>query len=331
MNLRILFVTSQWPTEKTPYHGPFIKAHIEALVKSGVEIDVYNYLGNWNPLYYIPVINHFHRRLRAKPYNLVYAFFGQCGLVAASQIRIPIVVKFGGSDLIGWKNRDGHEPFASYILRSASRISALRAASIIIVSSELAVHLPKRGYSVIPEGVDLDLFHPMEQEECRNTLGLPLERKLLLFAADPKRVIKRYELAKKATSIASDIQPVELMPVSNVPHKMMPIYMNACDLLLLTSQHEGSPNVVKEALACNLPVVSVDVGDVRERIGSAINCVVCESDDPNLIAEAILKVLNIGKTIDLRKLVLDLSVDQIAQRTIDVLNHTAESRRHERS
>lgn len=316
--MRILFVTSQWPTESKPYYAPFVRTRVENLRKAGAEVDVFHYKGFWNPANYLGAMISLRRQLKGQNYHLVSAHFGQCGLVAVSQNRLPVVVSFGGSDLIGWVDAKGREPLASKLLRSISRFAAARAAQVIIPGEHMASYLPRIDYFVIPSGLDLDLFRPMDQQECRQRLGLPLDKRLVLFAADPRRVIKRFDLAQKAVEIAGNQLPSELIVAATAPHAMMPIYMNACDALLLTSQHEGSPNVVKEALACNLPVVSVDVGDVRARLGTASNCWVCETDDPEEIARALVWILEQEKDPGLRDLVLELNSQNIATKELEV-------------
>ena len=315
---RVLFVTSQWPTASNPHHSPYLVSKVKSLRQSGVEVDVYHYRGQWNPLYYIQAVGGLWKRIGQTPYDLVYAFFGQCGLVATSQRRLPVVVRFGGSDLIGWHDQQGREPFASMILRTVSRLAARRADMVMIPEPGMAVYLPRCEYIAFPDGIDLELFQPCDRMKARRELGFPEGKKLVLFAADPSRVVKRYELARAAVEIAGQKHSVELVVAGSEPHERMPLYMNACDVLVLTSQHEGSPNVVKEALACNLPIVSVDVGDVRSRIGSAPNCVVCETDDPNEIADALNRILQHGNKSNLRDWVLDLDMRRVAQREIEV-------------
>src|SRR5207302_2384469 len=108
-----------------------------------------------------------------------------------------------------------------------------------------------------------------------------LDRRLILFAASPKNPVKRYPLAESAVARLDRRYRAELVVAAGIAPDKMPLYMNACDALLVTSTHEGSPNVVKEALACNLPVVSADVGDVADRISKIEGCALCDSDDPH--------------------------------------------------
>ena len=119
-------------------------------------------------------------------------------------------------------------------------------------------------------------------------------------------------------NVLNDQFDIELVRVTESPYELMPYYMNACDVLLLTSLHEGSPNVVKEALACNLPVVSTDVGDVRERIGDVEGCGICKDDQPETIATALRQVLSRDKPIDGRTTVLDLDERLLTQKVIKI-------------
>ena len=118
----------------------------------------------------------------------------------------------------------------------------------------------------------------MPQPESRKQLGLPLDKHLVLFAAYSCRPVKRRHLAREAVTLLQREVDVELVEIFDVPHKLVPLYMNACDALVITSKHEGSPTAVKEALACNLPIVSLRVGDVAQRIQEVEGCVLCDDD-----------------------------------------------------
>ena len=147
---------------------------------------------------------------------------------------------------------------------------------------------------------------------------MPRNRCLVLFVANPSNPIKRFKLAQKAVACLNASLNAQLIVASGVPHEAMPLYMNACDVLLLTSVHEGSPTVVKEALACNLPVVSIEVGDVRQRISAVDGCVVCADDQPETIAAGLAQVLSSAQQIDGRSTVLDLDEKTIAKKVISV-------------
>jgi glycosyltransferase involved in cell wall biosynthesis len=112
----------------------------------------------------------------------------------------------------------------------------------------------------------------------------------VLFPYDPARAVKGFDLAEAAMAIVARSVPAKISIVSGEPPEKMPYHYNAADLLLLTSHSEGSPNAVKEAMACNLPVVATPVGDIRERISGARWCHIVERS-PRHVAEAILSVL----------------------------------------
>jgi teichuronic acid biosynthesis glycosyltransferase TuaC len=171
---------------------------------------------------------------------------------------------------------------------------------------------------VISPGIDLESFRPMPRSQARRQLGLPLDKRLVLFAAHPGDPVKRYPLAQQAVALAADRFTVELVALGGVQHQSVPLYMNACDVLLITSQHEGSPTVLKEALACNLPIVSVDVGDVQSRIGHVPGCAVCDDDAPDTVAAGLVKVLMENRRIPGREQVISLDVRLVVQKILEV-------------
>jgi len=311
-------ITCEWPTTISPDSGSFIARQVKFLRQAGVEIDVFDFRGRKNPRNYIRAWRAAQHRLSRGSYDVVHAQWGQSALLAFPK-RLPLVVTFRGSDLNGDFGKNGRITAAGRVLRVLSRWVADRADQIIVVSKELASRIPGRPCHVIPSGLDLDLFHPMPLEQARSRLGLPIGKPLVLFAAGPcNRPIKRYALAEAAMARLSPRLEAELVVASVVPHVLMPCYMNACDVLLVTSIREGSPNVVKEALACNLPVVSVDVGDVKQRIGPVEGCVLCRDDSPETIAADLERILQTRERVDGRRAVADLAEGDLAKRTIAV-------------
>jgi glycosyltransferase involved in cell wall biosynthesis len=239
-----------------------------------------------------------------------------------------VVTTCHGSDLQGIVGADGSYSWKSAPLRSVSRLVARRSTQVIIVAEHLANHLPEGlQASVIPCGLDLQMFRPASQDEARQRLGLPLDRRLALFAANPRNPVKRYELATAAVAQVTSGCAVELVALDGIPHDLVPAYMNACEVLLLTSRHEGSPMVVKEALACNLPVVSTDVGDVRQLVGAIDGCEVCRDESPEAIASALARVLERGRPINGRAAVQHLDEDRLARQVLDVFERAIAQRR----
>jgi teichuronic acid biosynthesis glycosyltransferase TuaC len=140
----------------------------------------------------------------------------------------------------------------------------------------------------------------------------------VLFVGRPNQARKRFALAKESVDILNRTQPAELVTAWSVQHVEIPYYMAACDAMVFTSMQEGSPNVVKEALACDLPVVSVAVGDVQERLAGIEGCEVCRDERPEAIAAALERVLRRNRRVDGRATVAHLDETLLTQKVIAI-------------
>lgn len=234
---------------------------MESLAGVGVEARVVVIEGWKTPLAYLIGAVRLRREIRSSPCDLIHAHYGMSGWVALTQRDLPVVVSFLGSDLLGG-HRAGGGPLRRRIESRINQGLAPRFAAVIVKSEGMRQRIPGGEAFVVPNGVDLELFRPLDREDCLRRLGLAPGVPRILFAADPANPVKRFELARRSVALLSQRRPCELHPVFGRPQEELVRWMNACDALLLTSRSEGSPNVVKEALACNLPVVSVPVGDV---------------------------------------------------------------------
>ena len=288
--LRVLMITSEWASD--PGHtAHFIERQVRYLRAAGIDVDVFQFRGARQPLRYLAAWAGLRRRLGRQRYDLIHAQFGQSGLLALPK-RLPLVVTFRGDDLFGILGHDGRPTPAGRLLQRLSRLVARRADAAILVSEHLRRYLPRSGaVHIVPSGLDLDLFRCIPREEARRHLALPPAGRLVLFVGDPADPRKRYALARQAVDYLSRTVAAELVIGWRVPHDEMPFYMNACDALVFTSREEGSPNAVKEALACDLPVVSVAVADVPLRLEGIPGCEVCTDDSPAAIAAALERTL----------------------------------------
>ena len=208
-------------------------------------------------------------------------------MLARLQARYPVVITFLGSDIIGEGWNGWHD-------RLIGRTISKLADADIVMSDEMARYVPSDRSNIIPFGVDTRLFYPQSLTTARKSLGLPLKDKLVLFPWDPQRQEKRYKTILAAAEIINRHFPTRVLAIHNQEHIALAKYMNACDVLVLASEHEGSPMAVREALACNLPVVSVDVGDVATVIDNVDNCFIAACD-PEDIATKVRKVFNNGR------------------------------------
>lgn len=237
-------------------------------------------------------------------YDVVHANYGLNAPMALAQVRLPVVLSLWGTDLFGeygWLSK-----------RCAPHCDA-----VIVMSEEMARELDQPCH-VIPHGIDMEKFAPQPRDEARVAVGWDRDARHVLFPYPPSHDVKNHPRAQRVVERANQrVAPdVELQVVYGVPHAEIPTYMNAADALLLTSDHEGSPNSVKEALACNLPVVSTDVGDVGERLDDVSLGGVCDSDD-ELVAE-LVDLLEEPRRCDGRDAVRDISLQTMGERIAGV-------------
>ncbi|HEV3279872.1 MAG TPA: glycosyltransferase [Terriglobia bacterium] len=291
---RVLVVTNLWPTEADPGYGSFVQAQMESLRPLGVDYDVVFVNGRGSRLNYLRGVFEVRDRLAAGRYDLVHAHFGLSGWVARFQARAPLVVSLMGDDVLGRFDRDGRNSLAGRLLQLSTRVLARRAAAVIVKSRQMKDRLGLPSAHVIPNGVNLSLFRPMDRNQARAMLGLDPGRKYALFPYDPAVARKRFDLVEAAVRLARpEVPELEILQVLGVPRERMPVYLNAADVLVLASYAEGSPNAVKEAMAVNLPVISVDVGDVAELIGTTEGCFLVPARAGE-IAERIVEVCRGG-------------------------------------
>jgi len=316
--LRVLMATSEWPTPDDPHSVPFLVHQVEFLREAGHEVDVFAFRGAKNPLNYLSARRRLRARLRSGDFDLVHAQFGQAALLALPKQR-PLVVTFHGVDILGDRGPDGRLTLPGRLLRRLSRLVARRADAVIIVADHMRPLLPAGVEPhLLPTGVDLDALPRLTAEEARARLGLPLDRRLVLFVGDPENHEKRHPLAEAAVALVPAELRADLVVGWNRPHREIMELMCACDAYVMSSLQEGSPTVVKEALASGLPVVSVPVGDVEVRLRGIDGCVLCADDRPETIATALAEVLRRGERIDAGQAARDLDERVLRDRLVDV-------------
>ena len=317
-NIRVLMVTSDWLWNSWGGPAVFIARQADFLRQEGVQVDLFPFQGARRPMNYLAAWREVQHRLTHGHYDLVHAQFGQSGITALPK-RVPLVVTFRGDDLEGIIGENGRYVAAGWLLRLISRAVARRADAAIVVSEHMKQHLPRSVEAhVLPSGIDFDLFRPEPQHHARNRLGLPTDRKLVLFVGNPNLARKRFALAQQAVEIVNRSIPTQLLAGWEKTHREIATLMNACDALVCTSMQEGSPNAVKEALACNLPVVSVEVGDVPLRLKGIAGCELCPDDRVETIAAALQRVLRRGTRTESRTALQGLDERVLTGRLIDI-------------
>jgi glycosyltransferase involved in cell wall biosynthesis len=256
-----------WPSAERPHWGAFVRSQADSLAALGCENTLYEIRGWRSSMEYFRAMSAIPQAARSCGAELVHAHYGLSG-AAATRVNLPLVVSFCGDDLLGRPDAHGALTFRSRALLPVSHHAARRADAVIVKSDEMRRAIASvPNVDVIANGVDLARFAPEPRASARAVLGWPGAGQVLLFAADPHELRKNWALAEATrAALAARGMNVRLEPVHGRPQADMVRAMNASDVLLLPSFHEGSPNVVKEAMAVGLPVVAAPVGDCAERL-----------------------------------------------------------------
>jgi teichuronic acid biosynthesis glycosyltransferase TuaC len=313
--LRVLAVTPQPSSKASMVH---VARQVASLETAGVACQTFKLASRTSPRTIVCEWRRLRREIQAFQPHIVHAHYGtMTAFLAILSTTLPVIVTYRGSDLNPNRSRGWLREAVGTLL---SQIAALRAARIICVSNQLKGKLWWRQdrVSVIPTGVDTTLFYPRDLHEVRRELGWAESERVVLFnAGDP--VCKRLDLARAAIQFAESLcGSIRFIVLDgNVAPGLIPSMMNAADCLLLTSDWEGSPNVVKEALACNLPVVSVDAGDVRERL-ERVQPSAIVSRDAYEIGKAISEILRQGQRSNGCEVGNALSSEVISQQIISL-------------
>jgi teichuronic acid biosynthesis glycosyltransferase TuaC len=263
--VRILCVTNMYPSPHRPGSGAFVCHQVEQLRRFGHTVDVVDILGSQSKMNYLRCALDVMRMTRAATYDVVHAHYGYSAYPALFRSQAPLVITLHGTDVLG-------NVFERLCTRAVSHF----ADAIIVVSEGMRKRIPG---IVIPCGVDLGVFKPYDRDKARARLQWPKDKYIVLFPFDPARPEKRYDLARASVErLVQEGVDVELMTVFNIANGEMPWCYSAADAMLLCSDREGSPTSIKEALACNLPVVATEVGDVGELLSGIAGTRICPPD-----------------------------------------------------
>jgi glycosyltransferase involved in cell wall biosynthesis len=307
--------------------GMYVAEQVCSLRKRGVEVDVLFVNGvEEGKAAYLAGFRRVRAQLRAARYDLIHAHYVFSGILVLGQTLPPrpgptlpvVLTQHGIETQMGW---------TAPLCRWTSR----RVDCTIATSERVRAALGLPGVVIAPCGVDTELFRPMPQAEARAMLGLPPQARLVLFVGmrRPEKRLDLIEAAVASTGAAATGrgEPApQLLVADREPHERIPFYMNAADALILASEAEGSPMVIKEAMACNLPIVSVDVGDVAEVTRGVAGCFVVERSAAALQA-GVEAALAFGKRTDGRAAIMPLSLDAIAAQIETIYRETIASRR----
>ena len=246
---------------------------------------------------YLKSVPLLRKKIKQNNFDIIHAHYSMSGFVASLARVRPLIVSLMGTDVKAEKK-------FRFIIKLCYKFSWFKT---IVKSTDMKKTLNLKNINVIPNGVDINKFMPIDRKYACKKIGWDLSKKNILFASNPTRVEKNFPLAQKAFTHmkTSDIQ---LHYLNSVNHKDMPNYMNASDVVLLTSKYEGSPNVIKEAMACNRPIVSTNVGDVELLIKNLKGCFITKNNSLD-IANKIDIILNKYSNSNGRNRIIKLRLD----------------------
>ena len=278
--------------------SPFVKEQGDSLKEIGLDIDYFLIKGKGITGYLKNYFN-LNRLIKTNTYDIIHAHYGLSGLLATFQSHVPVVITFHGSDV----NLNRTNFYLSFL---ASRLSDANIFVHESLSKKLSLFSDKA--EIIPCGVNLNLFKPIDKLASRDKLGLDHNYNYVLFSSSFNNKIKNAALAKLALS---NFENIILLEMKGYSREEVHLLMNAVDILIVTSHSETGPLVVKEALACNCPIISTDVGDVKELANGTKNCYIVEYDAKQ-IEQRIRDILSSNKKSDGRAAVKHLSLEKIA-------------------
>jgi teichuronic acid biosynthesis glycosyltransferase TuaC len=247
--VRVLVVTNFEPDASAPQRGRWVRDQIDEVRRLGVEVDVFSFPPGRGE--YVPATRRLRALLRRQRFDLVHAHYGLAGWVALLAGARPLMVTFHGTDV-------RHELVGPLSHRLAWRIGLVAGVSRALFAAEDGRPglPPVPGSAVLPCGPDLGRFAPAGRQDARTELGLDPDGRYLFFPANPARPEKRHDLAARlAASCEAD-----LITGGAIDPDLMPLWMNAANAVLVTSDYEGFGLAAVEALACDVPVLSTPVG-----------------------------------------------------------------------
>lgn len=310
--MKILVLAS----DKGNKFAPFIEEQIAALQALGVHILRYAVTGK-GAVGYLKELPKLKQVIKTQKPDLIHAHFGLCGLLANLQHCVPVITTYHGCDINATKNR----PLSRIAMRlSAWNVFVSNRQKLIAYGTEKKVQ-KFTNWSVIPCGIDTSIFNPAHVNDCWFDTNYHT-RPYVLFAGRYEDMVKNANLAQRVIYIYNENNqdtPIEMIELCGYTRNEVVTLMSRCKALLLTSIREGSPQVIKEAMACGCPIVSVDVGDVAERVSGVDGCWVASSRDPKELAELLENALFFGRTKGREKLLNDgMDNIQIAQKLIGI-------------
>jgi glycosyltransferase involved in cell wall biosynthesis len=278
----------------------------KSLVDRGIEVE-YFLINGKGIKGYLNAVPQLKKRLTQNKFDLIHAHYSLSGIVAALTGVRPLVVSLMGSDVKSSR-------WNKYLIKIFNYYFWDK---IIVKTYDMVTSLGISNIEVIPNGVNLSVFYPQDKVKSQEYLKWDPIKKHILFLSDPSRHEKNFQLFDYALKFLNS-EILEIHSLCNIEAELVPVYLNASDVVVSTSIWEGSPNSIKEAMACNVPVVSTDVGDVKWIFGETKGCFLTSFDENDLASKLILAINfsdTVGRTEGIQRILkLELKSENIAER-----------------
>lgn len=259
--MRVLVVTNFMPDASAPQRGRWVRDQVDQVRKRGIEADLFEFPRGRGE--YLPATRRLRSLLRRESFDLVHAHYGLAGWVARLAGATPLIVTFHGTDV-------RHHLVGHLSRRLAWRVDLIAGVSRALFEPEGGrPGLPAvPGSAVLPCGPDLSRFEPLPRAQARKRLGLDPEGSYLFFPANPARPEKRHDRAAALAAACG----TALLTGGSIEPEQMPLWINAANAVLVSSEYEGFGMATVEALACEVPVLSTDVGIAPYALGGIDGC-----------------------------------------------------------
>lgn len=292
--------------------SPIVKAQANSIINQGIDVYYYGIKGK-GLKGYLSNIFPFKRIVKEIKPDIIHAHYSLTAFIVSLVKSKPMIVSLMGSDV---KSSNKFKRIIRFFEKTFWDAT-------IVKSEDMLQSIGIRNVFVIPNGVDLKVFQPSDKVLCQKHLSWEMGKIHILFGANPNRPEKQYELAKKSIQKLKN-PDIILHSLVNVPHSEIPLYLNAADIILLTSKWEGSPNVIKEAMACNKPIVATNVGDIHWLFGEEDGFYLCKNDFEDIseklkLALVFIRLSPVSKGRE-RIIELKLDSDNVAKKLISVYN-----------
>ena len=311
-----ILIVARYKKNFTTHIMPFVSEQGEAIQSLGHEVDYFLVEGKGLLAYFkarkalVSKINSFHP-------DIIHAHYGLSGITAVLQRKVPVVTTFHNGETLGFKQN------------FLSSLFSLRAAHVIYVARHIydkSYFKRKKRHSILPCGVNLDECIITEHNKARAELGFVSNKKYILFGGAFENLRKNYPLLAEAIRILgrNDIEVLEMKGLSRAEISKL---LSACDLFALPTKSEGSPQALKEAMACNCPIMATDVADIKHLLGDLQGHYIC-TFDPNNVAQVLEKALGFDKRTEGRKRIVELGLDnsQVAKKLIAIYDNICQKK-----